>query len=79
MYFKLKYCCRLGDSEQKISILKLDVEGHELLAFPQFLQSDILKNVDQIHMEVRYVESKLVLGLTLFVNSTVVVYPQYSQ
>ena len=43
---------RFGDVGRKISILKLDIEREELWSMPQFLESDVLKNVDQIHVEV---------------------------
>ena len=45
---------RLGDSERKISLLKLDVEGEEFESMPQILQSKVLRNVDQIHLEVKH-------------------------
>lgn len=43
---------RLGDGGRKVSILKLDVEGYEIRTLPQMLQSGILKDINQIHMEV---------------------------
>ena len=43
---------RLGDHGRQICILKLDVEGMEFHSFPQILKSGVLKNIDQIHLEV---------------------------
>ena len=42
----------MGDTGKKISILKVDIEGHEFKSAPQWLESDILATIDQIHLEV---------------------------
>ena len=43
---------RFNDSNKLISVLKLDVEGEEMWSFPQILESGVLQNIKQIHMEV---------------------------
>lgn len=40
-----------GDFGKKITYLKLDIEGFEIWSMPNFLKSDIFKNVDQIGVE----------------------------
>ena len=47
--------CRFNDSNKPISVLKLDVEGEEMWSFPEILESGVLKNIKQIHMEVNRV------------------------
>lgn len=40
-----------GDEGKKITYLKVDIEGSELKAIPTWLESDVLKNVQQIGIE----------------------------
>jgi hypothetical protein len=40
-----------GDADKPISYLKVDVEGSELDSIPQWLTSDVLRNVQQIGIE----------------------------
>ena len=42
-----------GDLGRTINYLKIDVEGSELLAIPQWLETpEILENIDQIQIEI---------------------------
>ena len=42
-----------GDLGRPINYLKIDVEGSELLAIPQWLETpEILENIDQIQIEI---------------------------
>ena len=42
-----------GDLGRAINYLKIDVEGSELLAIPQWLETpEILENIDQIQIEI---------------------------
>ena len=45
---------RIGDTGKKISILKLDVEGHEFKILPQIYESNMLGFVDQIIVELHF-------------------------
>ena len=43
---------RFNDSEKKITVLKMDVEGEEMWSLPQMVESRAFKNVQQLHIEV---------------------------
>ena len=45
---------RFNDTSKTITILKMDVEGEEMWTVPQILETNVLRNVKQIHIEVNY-------------------------
>ena len=47
---------RFNDTSKTITILKMDVEGEEMWTVPQILETNVLSNVKQIHIEVKYFE-----------------------
>merc|ERR1712141_935437 len=49
-----------NDSEKKITVLKMDVEGEEMWSLPQMVQSRAFINVQQVHMEVHVNEKRVV-------------------
>lgn len=51
---------RFNDSSNTITVLKMDVEGEEMWTIPQILETDVLKNVKQIHIEVHVNEKNLI-------------------
>merc|ERR1712156_253585 len=45
-----------------ITILKVDIEGEEMWCIPQILQTELLRHINQIHIEVHVNEKKLMWG-----------------
>jgi hypothetical protein len=41
----------MGDAGRKISFLKVDVEGSELMAVRNWILDDLVKNIDQMQIE----------------------------
>ena len=52
-----------NDTNKRITILKIDVEGEEIWSLPQILHSGVLKNINQIHIEI-HVNEKLSMWST---------------
>ena len=52
---KLDYS-RFNGSLNVITILKMDVEGEELWSVPQILETNALRNINQIHIEVNFLK-----------------------
>ena len=55
-----KLCQMMGDSGRNISYLKVDIEGAELTAIPEWIKSGILDSVTQIGIEIH--SGKYTLG-----------------
>ena len=48
----IKVLFRNKDTEEKINILKLDIEGEEFRTIPNLIDSNILDNIQQLNVEV---------------------------
>lgn len=56
----ITFYIRHGDENKNIGILKVDIEGYEFHALPQWLDSDILFSIGQIHFEIHVKASFIV-------------------